>query len=78
VHSSPCWSPACRAVPAPVYHGDLGPLQALPGAPAQQHFLVPVLNLRLLPRLELNLGPGFGPTRESRGVFVKSIVGWTF
>jgi hypothetical protein len=64
--------------PALEYYGDMGPLRALPGAQAQQHFLVPALNFHLLPRLELNLGPGFGLTRESRGLFLKSIVGWTF
>ena len=64
--------------PALEYYGDMGPLQALPGVQEQQHFLVPTLNLHLLPQLELNLGVGLGLTRESRGVFVKSIVGWTF
>ena len=64
--------------PALEYYGDMGPLQALPGAQEQQHFLVPTLNLHLLPQLELNLGVGLGLTRESRGVFVKSIIGWTF
>jgi len=64
--------------PALEYYGDMGPLQALPGAQAQQHFLVPTLNLDVLPQLELNLGVGLGITRESRGAFVKSIIGWTF
>lgn len=64
--------------PALEYYGDLGPLQAIPGAQAQQHFLVPALNLHLLPRLELNVGTGVGLTRQSQGVFLKSIVGWTF
>jgi hypothetical protein len=61
-----------------VYYGDLGPLQALPSAPAQQHVLVPALNLHLLPQLELDLGVGLGLPRESRGMFLESIVGWTF
>jgi hypothetical protein len=31
-----------------------------------------------MPKLELNLGVGFGLTRASNGVFLKSIVGWSF
>lgn len=64
--------------PALEYYADLGPLQAIPGVEGQEHFLVPALNLNVLPQLEINLGTGVGLTRESRGIFVKSIVGWTF
>lgn len=66
------------ATPAVEYYGDLGPLQVLPGAQRQQHFVVPALNLDLVENLELNLGVGIGVTRASNGVFLKSIVGWTF
>jgi len=64
--------------PALEYYGDMGPVQSLPGVQRQQHFVVPALNFDLMPRLELNLGVGFGVTRESNGVFTKSIIGWTF
>jgi hypothetical protein len=64
--------------PALEYYGDMGAVQHLPAADLQQHFLVPALNLHLMPRLELNLGVGFGLTRASNGVFLKSIVGWSF
>ncbi len=64
--------------PALEYYGDLGPLRHLPGVQQQQHFLVPPLNLHLLPQLEVNVGVGFGVTRASQGMFLKSILGWTF
>lgn len=64
--------------PALEYYGDMGPVQSLPGVQRQQHFVVPAVNFDLMPRLELNLGVGFGVTRESNGVFTKSIIGWTF
>ncbi|HYL58222.1 MAG TPA: hypothetical protein VEU51_05085 [Candidatus Acidoferrales bacterium] len=64
--------------PAVEYYGDVGPLQVIPGAQRQQHFIVPAANLHLLPQLELNLGVGIGLTRTSNGLFLKSIVGWTF
>jgi hypothetical protein len=44
----------------------------------QQHYIVPALNFYLLPQLELNLGVGIGLTAASNGIFLKSIVGWTF
>ena len=44
----------------------------------QQHFIVPALNLNFIPQLELNLGLGIGVTSASNGIFLKSIVGWTF
>jgi hypothetical protein len=64
--------------PAIEYYGDMGAITALPGVQYQQHFLVPALNLDIDPRLEVNLGVGFGLTRASNGVFLKSILGWTF
>jgi hypothetical protein len=64
--------------PAIEYYGDMGPIQPLEKAQEQQHFIVPTLNFHFLPQLELNLGVGFGVTRASNGVFLKSIVGWTF
>jgi hypothetical protein len=60
------------------YYGDLGPLAEMPSVQQQQHFIVPALNFLLIPRLELNLGVGVGLTRASNGLFLKSIVGWTF
>jgi hypothetical protein len=64
--------------PALEYYGDMGPISDLPGAQRQQHFIVPTLNFDFLPQLELNLGVGEGLTRTSNGLFLKSIVGWTF
>jgi hypothetical protein len=64
--------------PAVEYYGDMGALEQLPSVQKQQHFIVPALNFHLLPRLELNLGVGIGLTRESNGLFLKSIVGWSF
>jgi hypothetical protein len=64
--------------PTVEYYSDIGPFRALPSVQRQQHFIVPTVNLDLDPRLELNLGVGIGLTEASNGVFVKSIVGWTF
>jgi hypothetical protein len=64
--------------PAVEYYGDMGSIQPLAKVDEQQHFIVPALNFDFLPRLELNLGVGIGVTRASNGVFLKSIVGWTF
>ncbi len=64
--------------PTVEYYGDMGPLQVLPGVQRQQQFIVPALNLYLVPQLELNLGVGIGLTRTSNGLFLKSIVGWEF
>jgi hypothetical protein len=64
--------------PAVEYYGDMGPIQPLPSLQKQQHFIVPALNFYFLPQLELNLGLGVGLTNSSDGVFIKSIVGWTF
>ena len=65
-------------VPAIEYYGDMGPIQPLPSLQAQQHFIVPAVNFDFMPQLELNFGVGVGLTRASDGVFIKSIVGWTF
>jgi len=64
--------------PALEYYGDMGSIQPLAKVQEQQHFIVPALNFDFLPQLELNLGVGIGVTRASNGVFLKSIVGWTF
>ena len=64
--------------PALEYYGDMGSIQPLAKVQDQQHFIVPTLNFHFLPQLEVNLGVGFGVTRASNGVFLKSIVGWTF
>ncbi len=64
--------------PAVEYYGDMGPIAKLPAVERQQHFIVPAVDLHLDPRLELNLGVGFGLTRASNGTFVKSIIGWAF
>ncbi|HZC45218.1 MAG TPA: hypothetical protein VE243_02015 [Candidatus Acidoferrum sp.] len=64
--------------PALEYYGDMGSIQPLAKVQEQQHFIVPTLNFDFLPQLELNLGVGIGVTRASNGVFLKSIVGWTF
>ena len=80
------FSPSCEVVydlsrwvsPAVEYYGDMGAIAALPSVQHQQHFIVPAANLHLVDLLELNLGVGIGLTRTSNGVFLKSIVGWTF
>jgi hypothetical protein len=64
--------------PAVEYYGDMGSIQPLAKVQEQQHFIVPALNFDFLPQLELNLGVGIGVTRASNGIFLKSIVGWTF
>jgi hypothetical protein len=64
--------------PAVEYYGDMGPIQPLAKVDEQQHFIVPALNFHFIPQLELNLGVGIGLTRASNGIFLKSIVGWTF
>lgn len=64
--------------PAIEYYGDMGAIATMPGVQRQQHFIVPAANLHFIDRLELNLGVGVGLTRTSNGVFLKSIVGWTF
>jgi hypothetical protein len=64
--------------PAVEYYGDMGSIQPLAKVDEQQHFIVPALNFDFLPQLELNLGVGIGLTRASNGIFLKSIVGWTF
>jgi hypothetical protein len=64
--------------PAVEYYGDMGSIQPLAKVQEQQHYIVPALNFDFIPRLELNLGVGIGLTRASNGIFLKSIVGWTF
>jgi hypothetical protein len=64
--------------PALEYYGDIGPVRNPLPTKLQQHFVVPTLNFDFLPQLELNFGVGIGTTEASRGVFIKSIIGWTF
>jgi hypothetical protein len=64
--------------PALEYYGDIGPVRNPLPLKLQQHFIVPTLNFDFLPQLELNFGVGIGTTQASRGVFIKSIIGWTF
>jgi len=64
--------------PAVEYYGDVGPVRQIPSVSRQQHFVVPTVNLNLLPQLELNIGVGIGTTSASRGTFLKTIIGWTF
>jgi len=64
--------------PAIEYYGDMGPISPLASIQKQQQFIVPSINFDLLPQLELNFGVGEGLTRTSNGLFVKSIIGWTF
>jgi hypothetical protein len=64
--------------PALEYYGDMGAVTYLPSVQDQQHFLVPTINLFLVPQLEVNAGVGWGLTRASNGVFLKAILGWDF
>ena len=64
--------------PALEYYGDMGPIEYLPSVQEQQHFLVPTLNLFVVPQMELNAGVGWGLTRASNGIFLKAIFGWDF
>jgi hypothetical protein len=60
------------------YYGDMGPMMHLPSVESQQHFLVPALNLFVVPQMELNAGIGWGLTHASNGIFLKAIFGWDF
>jgi hypothetical protein len=60
------------------YYGDMGAVSHLPAVQEQQHFLVPTLNLFILPQMELNAGIGYGLTHASNGIFLKAIFGWDF
>ncbi|HYA34247.1 MAG TPA: hypothetical protein VEF03_01455 [Candidatus Binataceae bacterium] len=64
--------------PALEYYGDMGAIRDMPSVDHQQHFIVPAVNLKIIKNLEFNFGVGIGLTRASNGLFVKSIVGWTF
>jgi hypothetical protein len=79
---SPSGLVSCEATswlePAVEYYGDMGAVEHFPSVSEQQHFIVPALNLNLIPQLEFNFGVGFGLTRASNGTFVKSIIGWSF
>jgi hypothetical protein len=64
--------------PAVEYYGDMGAVTYLPAVQQQQHFIVPTINLFLVPQLEVNAGVGYGLTRASNGIFLKAILGWDF
>lgn len=64
--------------PALEYYGELGALAHMPSIADQQHFLVPAVNLYLVPQLEFNFGYGVGLTSGWRGRFFKGTVGWLF
>ncbi len=64
--------------PGVEYYGDMGSIQPLAKVDEQQHYIVPALNFYFLPQLAVHLGGGIGLTRASTGIFLKSIVGWTF
>jgi hypothetical protein len=64
--------------PALEYYGELGALAHMPNIADQQQFLVPAVNLYLVPQLEFNFGYGVGLTSEWRGRFFKGTVGWLF
>ncbi len=64
--------------PALEYYGETGPLAHLPSLENQQEFLVPSINLHLVPQLEFNAGYGVGLTRGSLARFFKGTVGWIF
>ncbi|HXW83006.1 MAG TPA: hypothetical protein VEJ86_01235 [Candidatus Binataceae bacterium] len=56
----------------------MGSISPLASVQRQRHFVVPTVNFDSLPQLEFNFGAGCGLTRASNGLFIKSIVGWTF
>ena len=64
--------------PSLEYFGDQGPFSDFYPLAEQQEFIVPAVNLYLLPRLEFNFGVGFGLTQDWNGRFVKGTIGWVF
>ena len=64
--------------PSVEYFGDIGAIATPLGLAGQQQFIVPAVNLYLLPQLEFNVGVGFGLTRASNGTFIASTIGWQF
>jgi hypothetical protein len=57
--------------PAIEFYGDIGKLTRPATLSQQQHYIVPVILMRLPRRLRLNFGPGFGLTRRSDPVIAK-------
>lgn len=60
------------------YYGSLGPIAGFDPISEQQHFIVPAVDLNLLPRWEFNFGVGVGVTRATDHIIVKMILGRRF
>ncbi|MCX5788028.1 MAG: hypothetical protein NTX64_05890 [Elusimicrobia bacterium] len=60
------------------YYANLGPVENFSGPGAQQHQLMPVVDLLGIPAWELNAGVGFGLTRATDALTVKAILGRRF
>lgn len=56
------------------FFGGLGQIRAIDSSRDQQHYVFPVVEGRLLRRLSINVGPGFGFTRGSEAVILKLAV----
>lgn len=64
--------------PSLEYYGDIGAVQEPYILSQQQQFIVPSVNLYLMPQLEFNFGVGFGVTSRQRGMLEKGTIGWLF
>lgn len=64
--------------PSLEYFGDIGAVKEPYIWPEQQQFIVPAVNLYLMPQLEFNFGVGFGITTNQHGTFEKGTIGWLF
>ncbi len=64
--------------PALECYGAWGAIAHLPTLAEQQQFIVPSINLYLVPQLEFNFGYGVGLTSAWRGRFFKGTIGWLF
>lgn len=60
------------------YYGALGPLTGFDPLKAQQHQIIPALDLNLSPSFEFNLGVGVGLTGATDRLIVKLITGYRF
>lgn len=57
------------------YYGDTGPVNDIPILSQQSHSLFFAVDLYVDPRWEINLGPGFGLTKNTDAFIFKLIVG---